>query len=151
MWHLQMCGLVLDTITKLLKMAEDWQRDWLWTYPTRGCQKITHLTFNFFFKKMAKVVISLFGFFIVWLQDTRCMLKKNKLVTENVNWSVFPYNSLLSWFSIALPWTHGFKLVHYISISSCLFLITINKLPLEYFKTITQYNECSRESTFLEW
>lgn len=77
--------------------------------------------------------------------------KKNKLVTENVNWSVFPYNSLLSWFSIALPWTHGFKLIHYISISSCLFLITINKLPLEYFKTITQYNECSRESTFLEW
>lgn len=71
--------------------------------------------------------------------------KKNKLVTENVNWSVFPYNLLLSWFSIALPWTHGFKLVHNISISSCLFLITINKLPLEYFKTITQYNECSRE------
>lgn len=59
--------------------------------------------------------------------------KKNKLVTENVNWSVFPYNSLQSWFSIALPWTHGFKLVHYISISSCLFLITINKLPLEYY------------------
>lgn len=26
MWHLQMCGLVLDTITKLLKMAENRQR-----------------------------------------------------------------------------------------------------------------------------
>lgn len=151
MRHLQMCGLVLDTITKLLKMAEDRQRDWLWTYPTRGCQKITHLTFNFFLRKWPKLLFHCLVFLLFGCRTHGACWKKNKLVTENVNWSVFPYNSLQSWFSIALPWTHGFKLVHYISISSCLFLITINKLPLDYFKTITQYNECSRESTFLEW
>lgn len=148
MWHLQMCGLVLDTITKLLKMAEDRQRDWLWTYPTRGCQKITHLTFNFFFKKMAKVVISLFGFFYCLVAGHTVHVEKKINLWQKM-WIEVSFLTIRCY--LDSPWTHGFKLIHYISISSCLFLITINTLPLEYFKTITQYNECSRESTFLEW